>query len=1058
MIPSTLKTIFVDADLDDSSVMLDVQHPYRDKDLLLTNHYDDVEDDIHDQNSPFFGLFPPTSDTLSNTLLSACLSHDSSGSSSNGSSAAFSFTDSAYASSQSPPPLSSSSSQSQYSNNTASQSISIMRGFQSQQQQQQPQQQHPQQYKQNIKPVASTHSSLLAGLTTSTPSSSLSSVHSTTDNPCCSSSPFYHKQQHQEDHYNYWNCPGCQEAYKQNRPQVLQCFHSLCETCIEKLSENGTISCPLCSVTTMLTDILPDYTIQNNHLNTPNDYMLSLGDNSAQYCTACKTSESMAVAKCFQCSSFLCNQCVCAHQIMNCFEGHRVVHIKEPDSNGNDHRLMFCPTHKNETLKYFCATCNIPICNTCTTTEHGRNGHEFVLLNDAGSHQVAKLQNMVENTRQRLIDLRHSQKTVDRSYTSLQAQYNKAQHDINETYNFYRQLLDDRKHDLIKELDNTYNEKQNVLTNQMQKIDDAIERANLPLEFSDRLFKNSSITEILMFKKQLENKLNTLNQILPDANGQSSFELEFVSNFQAIQTGVRNTFGYVRAVPETTSLNNHYKSRPQKITNDNFNKVIGPPSLNTCHNHNHNQSQNNLSALSPTKSIQQQQQTNNTNHLLNGMDILSCSLPQTTINKYTNLSSSTPTPISFSLSTNTLDINPYELWSNAPQLSSTSQQQLSSSLTSSSGNANLNGQDSVVDLVDSLSSFDGYSSLAQNLLLPTRSNNSTIKRQKMIYHQKFGEFGVLEGQFTEPSGVAVNGQGDIIVADTNNHRIQIFDSNGRFRFQFGECGKRDGQLLYPNRVAVFRQSGDIVVTERSPTHQIQIYNQYGQFIRKFGANVLQHPRGVCVDNMGHIIVVECKVMRVFIFDTNGNVLNKFTCSKYLEFPNGVCCNDKQEIFISDNRAHCIKVFSYDGQFLRTIGSEGVTNYPIGVVQNSQGDVLIADNHNNFNLTIFNQDGQLISALESKVKHAQCFDVALMDDGSVVLASKDYRIYVYRYLMTSASIGSGGGGVTGNNTTPSSPISSSSTTPGSSQIIGGECTSPLLINGHGESPSMTSNEY
>jgi hypothetical protein len=37
-----------------------------------------------------------------------------------------------------------------------------------------------------------------------------------------------------------------------------------------------------------------------------------------------------------------------------------------------------------------------------------------------GSHQVAKLQNMVENTRQRLNDLRHSQKTVDRSYSLLQ--------------------------------------------------------------------------------------------------------------------------------------------------------------------------------------------------------------------------------------------------------------------------------------------------------------------------------------------------------------------------------------------------------------------------------------------------------------------------------------------------------------------------------------------------------------------------------------------------------------------------------------------------------------
>lgn len=52
-------------------------------------------------------------------------------------------------------------------------------------------------------------------------------------------------------------------------------------------------------------------------------------------------------------------------------------------------------------------------------------------------------------------------------------------------------------------------------------------------------------------------------------------------------------------------------------------------------------------------------------------------------------------------------------------------------------------------------------------------SRSQIKRQKMIYHCKFGEFGVMEGQFTEPSGVAVNAQGDIIVADTNNHRIQV---------------------------------------------------------------------------------------------------------------------------------------------------------------------------------------------------------------------------------------------------------------------------------------------
>lgn len=278
----------------------------------------------------------------------------------------------------------------------------------------------------------------------------------------------------------------------------------------------------------------------------------------------------------------------------------------------------------------------------------------------------------------------------------------------------------------------------------------------------------------------------------------------------------------------------------------------------------------------------------------------------------------------------------------------------------------------------------------------------------MIYHCKFGEFGINDGQFTEPSGVTINTNNDIIVADTNSHRIQIFDKDGRFKFKFGECGKHDGQLLYPNRVSVVKHTGDVVVTERSPTHQIQIYNKYGQFLRKFGANILQHPRGVCVDNKGRIIVVECKVMRVLIFDLMGNVLQKFNCSKYLEFPNGVCCSsglEREEIYISDNRAHCIKVFDYNGNFIRQIGGEGITNYPIGVGINSNNEILVADNHNNFNLTVFSQDGQLINALESKVKHAQCFDVGLMDDGSIVLASKDYRIYVYKYVNNNLSLSS-----------------------------------------------------
>lgn len=202
--------------------------------------------------------------------------------------------------------------------------------------------------------------------------------------------------------------------------------------------------------------------------------------------------------------------------------------------------------------------------------------------------------------------------------------------------------------------------------------------------------------------------------------------------------------------------------------------MIGSPTNNNCQTYHHQSQQN---------SNKSSQLAVNQNHsLLNGIDLGPCNLSQSSLNKFTSLTPSSPTPMSFNLTGNSIDMHPYEIWSNGNPISSVNNQQnLSNSLNSSNGLTNLTGQDQNGEMAnENLSSLDGFSPLGQHLPMASRSNSSTLKRQKMIYHQKFGEFGVLEGQFTEPSGVAVNSQGDIIVADTNNHRIQVFDSNGSF--------------------------------------------------------------------------------------------------------------------------------------------------------------------------------------------------------------------------------------------------------------------------------------
>ncbi|KAH7643745.1 b-box type zinc finger protein ncl-1-like protein [Dermatophagoides farinae] len=572
--------------------------------------------------------------------------------------------------------------------------------------------------------------------------------------------------------------------------------------------------------------------------------------------------------------------------------------------------------------------------------------------------------------------LAHKQKNLEHISNRLHNQHGKAQQDIDNAYQALITALGKGKTDLMKELEDVYNARLISLTIFTSKIEEHLRKIEQMLYYMEQ--GQDCPNDMINCKSFIDNKLQAILNIDLDSSFHSH-ELEFVTNYNGIQSILKQNVGYIRA--SSSSDNNKYLSRSSATAaNNNF------------HHHHHQQH----------------------NSQMNGFDSSSNGFVDrfSSFNISQNHCSNNNRSLSSSISDSLNNAFSYDKWSavgsmngngltggsnNGGGAGTGSNSSPDSTLFSAWNNvtdglADLTGSDSI-DLINNHEQ-SSLSSMASSAM-PIKSQ---VQRQKMIYHCKFGEFGIMEGQFTEPSGVAVNAQNDIIVADTNNHRIQIFDKDGRFKFQFGECGKRDGQLLYPNRVAVVKQSGDIIVTERSPTHQIQVYNQYGQFVRKFGADILQHPRGVTVDNKGNIIIVECKVMRVIIFDLMGNVLHKFGCSKHLEFPNGVVVNDKQEIFISDNRAHCVKVFSYSGTFLRNIGGEGLTNYPIGVCINDNGEILVADNHNNFNITIFTQDGTLVNALESKVKHSQCFDVALMDDNSVVLASKDYRIYIYRYLQ------------------------------------------------------------
>ena len=181
-------------------------------------------------------------------------------------------------------------------------------------------------------------------------------------------------------------CSLCHETY--TIPKVLSCFHTFCQPCLEKLQESAEkIACPSCQTETFLSSssglsgLLPDFAVSN--ILEAN----SLDNVNSLHCTCCKSKEMSAVARCFDCANFLCPNCVMAHQFMHCFEGHRVITLDVLQSNHSNkdgekvEKPIYCSKHKHEAVRFYCKTCDIPICKDCTMLEHSR-GHEYDYINE----------------------------------------------------------------------------------------------------------------------------------------------------------------------------------------------------------------------------------------------------------------------------------------------------------------------------------------------------------------------------------------------------------------------------------------------------------------------------------------------------------------------------------------------------------------------------------------------------------------------------------------------------------------------------------------------------
>jgi DNA-binding beta-propeller fold protein YncE len=140
-----------------------------------------------------------------------------------------------------------------------------------------------------------------------------------------------------------------------------------------------------------------------------------------------------------------------------------------------------------------------------------------------------------------------------------------------------------------------------------------------------------------------------------------------------------------------------------------------------------------------------------------------------------------------------------------------------------------------------------------------------IRPTRAEFLASYGKPGGAPGEFNRAEGICMDAQAQLYVADSCNHRVQVFTSDGKFIREFGKPGSAPGELSYPYDVKV-DAAGNVFVCEFGNS-RIQVFDGAGKPIEIIGSaggrpGRFNNPWGIALDSHGNLYVADALNHRV----------------------------------------------------------------------------------------------------------------------------------------------------------------------------------------------------
>ena len=144
----------------------------------------------------------------------------------------------------------------------------------------------------------------------------------------------------------------------------------------------------------------------------------------------------------------------------------------------------------------------------------------------------------------------------------------------------------------------------------------------------------------------------------------------------------------------------------------------------------------------------------------------------------------------------------------------------------------------------------------------------------------------VTGDLDYPHGITVDTNGEMLVADYNNNRIAVLNSELKLVREIGK-----GKLKYPRDVKI--NNNNIFVADNNEINNIHIFTKTGDIIRSFiklekGTGLIY----LCFDLYNNIIVSDYVSNSIQIFTIEGQLIHKIVCESK---PRGITVDNNDNI-------------------------------------------------------------------------------------------------------------------------------------------------------------------